>query len=111
MAELGDLRRPWLYAFDDLGVGWTPLHDGTWPLLAVMDVAVDPLDPDTLLVATEGEGMNRTTDGGESWEIGIGGTADLVAQSRRFRPGSSRRGARRCPEGAAPGLHGPPARR
>ena len=78
-----------LYASDDLGVGWTPLHDGTWPLRVVSDVAVDPADADVLLVATDGAGVNRTTDGGASWEIGIGGTAGLAAQSLRFRPASS----------------------
>ena len=78
-----------LYASDDLGVGWTPLHDGTWPLLAVSDVAVDPLDPDTLLVTTDGQGVNRTTDGGKGWEISIGGTAGFASQSVRFRPASS----------------------
>ncbi|MBP1642239.1 MAG: hypothetical protein H6Q03_908 [Acidobacteria bacterium] len=78
-----------LYASDDLGVGWTPLHDGTWPLRVVSDVAVDPADPDVLLVATDGAGVNRTTDGGTTWEIGVGGTAGLAAQSLRFRPSSS----------------------
>src|SRR6185436_13806051 len=78
-----------LYASEDLGVGWTPLHDGSWPLLVVTDIAVDPTDPDTLLVATEGEGVNRTADAGEDWEISIGGTAGLAALSVRFRPASS----------------------
>jgi photosystem II stability/assembly factor-like uncharacterized protein len=78
-----------LYASDDLGVVWTPLHDGTWPLRVVSDVAVDAADPDVLLVATDGRGVNRTIDGGTSWEVGIGGTAGLAAQSLRFRPASS----------------------
>ncbi|KAB2964124.1 MAG: hypothetical protein F9K18_07820 [Thermoanaerobaculia bacterium] len=78
-----------LFASDDLGVTWTPLHDGTWPLRVVSDVAVDPLDADVLLAATDGAGVNRTTDGGASWQIGIGGTAGVAAQSLRFRPASS----------------------
>jgi photosystem II stability/assembly factor-like uncharacterized protein len=33
-----------LYESPDLGVTWTPLHDGTWPILVVEDIAVDPSD-------------------------------------------------------------------
>ena len=34
-----------LYASDQLGAAWTPLHDATWPLLVVEDVAVAPGRP------------------------------------------------------------------
>ena len=34
-----------LYESPDLGVTWTPLHDGTWPILVVEDIAVDPMTP------------------------------------------------------------------
>ena len=78
-----------LYGSDDLGASWTPLHNGSWPVLLVWDVAVDPSNPDTLLVATDGQGVNRTTNGGTSWDIAIGGTAGLAAQSVRYRPASS----------------------
>ena len=46
-------------------------------------------DAQTILVATDGSGVNRTTDGGGSWEIGIGGTDALAGRSLRFRPDSS----------------------
>ena len=49
----------------DLGVTWTPLHDGTWPILVVEDIAVDSNDAaQTIFVAIDGGGVNRTTDGG-----------------------------------------------
>ena len=78
-----------LYRSTDVGATWTPLHDNTWPVLVVDDIAVDPNDAQTILVATDGGGVNRTTDGGSSWEIGIGGTAALAGRSLRFRPDSS----------------------
>src|SRR5437762_9482726 len=59
------------------------------PCLVVDDIAVDPNDAQTILGATDGGGVNRTTDGGSSWEIGIGDTAALAGRSLRFRPDSS----------------------
>src|SRR5437764_1642225 len=78
-----------LYQSTDLGATWTPLHDGTWPVLVVDAIAVDPNDAQTILVATDGSGVNRTTDGGATWEIGVGGTGALAGRSLRFRPGNS----------------------
>src|SRR6266480_7400564 len=78
-----------LYESPDLGVTWTPLHDGTWPVLVVEDIAVDPSDSARIFVAIDGGGVNRTTDGGATWQIGIGGSQALAGRSIRFRPGSS----------------------
>src|SRR6185437_4267071 len=78
-----------LYTSPDLGVTWTPLSDGTWPLLVVTDIAVDPNDSQTILVSTDGAGINRTTNGGTNWETGIGGTGAYATQSIRFAPDSS----------------------
>lgn len=78
-----------LYATPDLGVTWTPLHDGTWPLRVVEAIAIDPADPDVILAAINGRGVNRSIDGGATWEIGIGGTQQFASQSLRFAPGSS----------------------
>jgi len=78
-----------LYKSANLGATWTALHDNSWPNLVVYDVAVDPNQPQTILVATDGTGVHRTTDGGASWQIGIGGTAALPGRSIRFRPGNS----------------------
>src|SRR6266478_383412 len=78
-----------LYESPDLGVTWTPLHDGTWPVLVVEDIAVDPSDAARIFVAIDGGGVNRTTDGGATWQIGIGGSQALAGRSIRFRPGNS----------------------
>jgi photosystem II stability/assembly factor-like uncharacterized protein len=78
-----------LYESPDLGVTWTPLHDGTWPILVVEDIAVDPSDAARIFVAIDGGGVNRTTDGGATWQIGIGGSQALAGRSIRFRPGNS----------------------
>jgi hypothetical protein len=78
-----------LWSSTDLGVTWNELDDGTWPLLVVTDIALDPNDAQTIFVSTDGAGINRTTDGGATWDIGIGGTGALAAQSIRFVPGSS----------------------
>jgi photosystem II stability/assembly factor-like uncharacterized protein len=78
-----------LYESPDLGVTWTPLHDGTWPVLVVEDIAVDPNDSARIFVAIDGGGVNRTTDGGATWQIGVGDTQALAGRSIRFRPGNS----------------------
>ena len=78
-----------LYESPDLGVTWTPLHDGTWPILVVEDIAVDPNDAARIFVAIDGGGVNRTTDGGATWEVGIGGSQALAGRSIRFEPGNS----------------------
>jgi photosystem II stability/assembly factor-like uncharacterized protein len=78
-----------LYESPDLGVTWNALHDGTWPVLVVEDIAVDPSDAARIFVAIDGGGVNRTTDGGLTWQIGIGGTQALAGRSIRFRPGNS----------------------
>ena len=77
-----------LYESTDLGATWTPLHDGTWPILVVEDIAVDPSDSARIFVAIDGGGVNRTTDGGATWEISIGGTAALAGRSLRLAPGN-----------------------
>ena len=78
-----------LYESPDLGVTWHPLHDGTWPVLVVEDIAVDPNTTQTIFVAIDGGGVNRTTDGGGTWQIGVGDTQALAGRSIRFRPGNS----------------------
>lgn len=75
-----------LYASDDLGATWTMLHDASWPLRVVTDIAVDPIDPDRIWVATDGTGIHRSNDGGATWATGIGGSGNLATQSVRFVP-------------------------
>src|SRR5437868_4331929 len=80
-----------LYESPDLGVTWNPLHDGTWPILVVEDIAVDPRDAARIFVAIDGGGVNRTTDGGATWQIGIGSSQALAGRSIRFAPREDRK--------------------
>jgi photosystem II stability/assembly factor-like uncharacterized protein len=77
-----------LYSSSDLGVSWTPLHDGTWPNLIVNKIALDPNNASNILVGTVG-GIFRSTTGGASWSFGVGGTAQISVETVRFAPGSS----------------------
>lgn len=78
-----------LYGSSDLGANWIQLDDASWPIPVVSDIAVDPHDAQTILVSIDGAGVNRSTDGGATWQIAVGGTASLAVQSLRFVPGSS----------------------
>lgn len=78
-----------LFASDDDGMSWTPLHDGTWPSLYTFGVDVDPNDPSVLLVATATAGIFRSDDGGGDWTFGVAGTAGISFNAVRFAPGSS----------------------
>jgi hypothetical protein len=78
-----------VYASPDEGVTWNPLHDGTWPNLAIQTIALDPNSPSTILVGSAGSGVFRSTNGGVSWSFGVGGTGALSVNSVAFSPGSS----------------------
>ena len=77
-----------LFASDDDGEGWDPLHDGTWPSLFSFGLDVDPNDPSVLLVATTA-GVFRSEDGGDDWTFGVAGTAGISFATVRYAPGSS----------------------
>jgi photosystem II stability/assembly factor-like uncharacterized protein len=78
-----------LYASDDDGMSWTPLHDGTWPSLYTFGLDIDPNDPSVLLVATATAGIFRSVDGGAEWAFGVAGTAGVSFNAVRYAPGSS----------------------
>jgi photosystem II stability/assembly factor-like uncharacterized protein len=78
-----------LYTSDDDGATWVPLHDGSWPLRVVHDIELDPADAGTILLASPGAGVYRSTDSGASWDFGVGGSGSLSLNSVRFAPGSS----------------------
>jgi hypothetical protein len=78
-----------LYSSVNEGVTWVPIHDGTWPNLAIQDIALDPTSVSTILVASAGSGVFRSVNGGTSWSFGIGGTASLSVNAVSFSPGSS----------------------
>ena len=83
-----DTERIWLGAADggvflseDGGSSWTPVFDDQ-TALSIGAIAAHPTDPDTLWVGTgeetgggysyDGEGVFRTTDGGQSWtDLGL----------------------------------------
>jgi hypothetical protein len=77
-----------LFTSPDLGVTWTPLHDGSWPNLIVNRIALDPNNISNILLATVG-GIFHSTTGGTSWSFGVGGTASLSVNSVGFAPSSS----------------------
>jgi hypothetical protein len=78
-----------LYSTSNLGVTWNQVHDGTWPNLVTQSIAVDPNDVNTIYVATAGQGLFRSTNGGTTWSFGVGGTGSLSVNVVRFSPGSS----------------------
>ncbi|WP_117672737.1 hypothetical protein [Micromonospora sp. MW-13] len=75
----------------DLGQTWTALHNDAWPVKAVDDVAVDPRDRNMILVATAGSGVHRSTDGGRTWQLTVGGTMNLMVRSVSFDPSDSQK--------------------
>ncbi|MBN8727854.1 MAG: hypothetical protein J0H15_09145 [Xanthomonadales bacterium] len=77
-----------LYGSGNLGQNWIPLHSG-WPLPVVTSITVDPNDWNTILVGIDGAGVNRSTDGGATWEMAVGGSGSMAVQAVRFRAGSS----------------------
>jgi hypothetical protein len=78
-----------LYSTIDDGVTWIPLHDGTWPVLVVNDIGLDPNDSDVILVGSAGKGVFRSEDDGLSWAFQVGGTGSLSVNAVSFAPGSS----------------------
>jgi photosystem II stability/assembly factor-like uncharacterized protein len=73
-----------LYASSDDGVTWTPLHDGTWPVMAFSAIELDPAQPEKIYLASVGGGVYYSEDGGGTWSFGIGGTGSLSLNSVRF---------------------------
>ncbi|MCY2960988.1 MAG: hypothetical protein NTY35_12560 [Planctomycetota bacterium] len=71
------------------GVTWSQRHDGTWTNLVSQDIAIDPNNANTLYVATAGNGLYRSTNGGSAWSLAVGGTGSLSVNAVGFAPGSS----------------------
>jgi len=69
-----------LYGTTNGGVSWTPLHDGTWPLLVIRDIEIDQATPSRIFVASDGQGVYRSDNGGTSWSFGAGGTGNLAVR-------------------------------
>ncbi|MEM7305940.1 MAG: hypothetical protein AAF682_04685 [Planctomycetota bacterium] len=75
-----------LYESLNNGTTWTPIHDGTWPSLVIQDIERDPANASTLLVASAGSGIFRSTDDGASWDFGYGGTDGLSVNEVSVTP-------------------------
>lgn len=80
-----------LYSSDNLGANWTPLHDGSWPNLIINDIEFKPDDPEVIYVASGGDGVFRSIDGGGTWSFSVGGTSSITTNSVRFTPGDTDR--------------------
>ncbi len=77
-----------LYASTNNGVTWTPLHDASWPQRIVRGVSLDPTDSGTIYVSSE-PGIHKSTDGGQTWSVSIGGTGSVTANGVSFVPGDA----------------------
>ena len=72
-----------VYESDDGGVNWHDLYGDLvvpgdpsgieWSSYSALAVAVDPGDPDVILMGVQRLGLYRTTDGGATWERQVGG--------------------------------------
>jgi photosystem II stability/assembly factor-like uncharacterized protein len=79
-----------IWSSPDNGTTWTQLDDKTWPNSVATTIAIDPNNPDVILVGTP-NGIHKSTDGGDTWTIGTGGTGGFSMNAIRFAPGSSTR--------------------
>ncbi len=75
-----------LMASDDDGANWYRLHDPQWPTAVVNAIAVAPEDPDLILLATEGDGVHRSEDGGRNWQRDPAASAGHSIRALRFHP-------------------------
>ncbi len=80
-----------LWTSSNDGVTWSELSDASWPNRAIQDIALDPTNPATILVASAGAGVFRSTASGAagSWSFGVGGTGSLSVNAVSFAPGSA----------------------
>ena len=75
-----------LYQSTNDGATWTPVHDGTWPVLVAHDIEIDPADSARIYVASAGAGVYRSTDGGATWQVSYGGTGSLSVNEVSVAP-------------------------
>ncbi|MCH8807739.1 MAG: hypothetical protein IH986_16875 [Planctomycetes bacterium] len=80
-----------LYESTDDGQTWTALHDASWPTLRVLEIDVDPADPDRILVGTRGHGVHRSIDGGATWQTSVDGTVGSSISALHVAAGNGNR--------------------
>jgi photosystem II stability/assembly factor-like uncharacterized protein len=81
----------------DGGQTWQEVRPDGLPHLDIHGFAIDPRDPQTLWAALAGQGLYRSTDGGESFEfvtreVGAGVMALAVTRSGRVLAGDMQQG-------------------
>ncbi len=78
-----------VYMSEDWGLGWTNIST-LFPNKVSNDLLIDPTNPDVMYVATEGDGIYYTHDGGLNWNYNTNGAGENgAARCLIFRTGST----------------------
>jgi photosystem II stability/assembly factor-like uncharacterized protein len=64
-----------VYKSENYGTTWTNIST-SFPNKVANDILINPADPDKMYVATEGDGIYYTVDGGATWVFDTGGAGD-----------------------------------
>ena len=81
-----------IYESKDGGATWTGLLTTTNRLEGATDVVIDPQNPDILYASFWSRGIEKSTDGGQTWELAMNGmppAADYTIAPTRFALGIS----------------------
>ncbi|MEZ5198174.1 MAG: hypothetical protein R2764_17835 [Bacteroidales bacterium] len=78
-----------VYETSNFGTSWQNIS-GTFPNQVCNAVLIDPADPSKMYVATEGDGIYFTLDGGSNWNFNTSGAGDNgAARIIVFEPGNT----------------------
>lgn len=78
-----------LYESSNLGGSWTNIS-GSFPNKVSNNILIDSDNPLTIYVASEGDGIYKTVDGGVNWDFGATGAGENgAARSLAFEPGNN----------------------
>jgi photosystem II stability/assembly factor-like uncharacterized protein len=78
-----------VYKTTDNGISWLEIS-GSFPNQVSNAILIDPGDPDKMYVATEGDGVYYTVDGGTTWIYSTTGAGDNgAARCLVFKPGNT----------------------
>ncbi len=99
-----------VYVSHDGGATWTAANDAISAQANVIDLAIDPCDPQVVYAATGTSGLLRSSDGGRSWiavNVGVPAPAEVLSaavhphDSRIVYAGFAHRGLYRSNDGGA----------
>ncbi len=99
-----------VYVSHDGGATWTAANDAISAQANVIDLAIDPCDPQVVYAATGTSGLLRRSDGGRSWiavNVGVPAPAEVLSaavhphDSRIVYAGFAHRGLYRSNDGGA----------